>query len=244
MTNKICRLEYDFNTNKIKSESAGSGILTLSQTIENDKRFGTFQPANGKYFTYKVLNEDVEFSKSQTKRAVQFAQRRWRIYAGMKPFRPAKAGEVIDFRIEFRDVATDPDKKLRDSTVMYHYYPISNVDNKFRGLCVVNKRFFFTSHGNAVSGKFMKDMGIPVQFENGQYETLDFDTVYAHELGHGLGLPHDTSSENIMSWRVDLMSEYPSMRDQVRMRAKYGTRLMSSWILRRWLDWLRYASDR
>ena len=141
---------------------------------------------------------------------MQFAQRRWRIYANLAPFRPARHGEYVDFKLEFRDVDTDPDGHLRDSTVMYHYYPISDITNKLRGLCVVNKRFFFTEHGKHVTGEFMKDLGIPVQYPDGLYSTLDFDAIYAHELGHGLGLPHDSEEGHTMSYRVDIMAEFPS----------------------------------
>ena len=73
---------------------------------------------------------------------------------------------------------------------------------------------------------------------------MDFDKLLAHELGHGLGLPHDTEPENMMAYREDLMVEYPSERDIARMQAKYGVRKMS-WFRRwRWLKWLQYASER
>jgi len=230
--------------NGVEFVSAATRGLTLSQTIEDDKKYGTMKPANGKYFTYAVLNEDVEFTQKQATRAVQFGQRRWRIYANTPKFKKAKPDEIVDFRIEFRTVESDPDKQLNENTIMYHYYPINKVDHPLRGLCVVNKAFFFTSHGNPVKGTEYEKFGIPVQYPNKYYKSLDFDQVYAHELGHGLGLPHDSEYDNIMAFRYDLMAEYPQMRDQARIMTKYGARLMSAWLRMRWLKWLKWASDR
>jgi hypothetical protein len=109
---------------------------------------------------------------------------------------------------------------------------------------VVNKAFFFTRDGEGVYGTVFEQHGIPVQFPDKIYKTLDFDQIHAHELGHGLGLPHDPEEDNMMAYRVDLMTEYPSERDIARMRAKYGRRKMSAWFLLRWLKWLKRASDR
>lgn len=231
----------------VKFESAQSRGMTLSQMIENDKKYGKMTPANGKYFTYAVLNEDKEMNRKDVERGVSFGMRRWQIYAKIPKFKRVKKDftGIIDFRIEFRTVESDPDKQLTNATVMYHYYPINNVNHPLRGLCVVNKAFFFTNHGNAVTGYFMQSKGFTVQLPEGLYESLDFDVIYGHELGHGLlGLPHDPEEGNMMAFRVDLMIEYPSMRDQVRDKAKFGHRIMSAWILIRWLKWLKSASER
>ncbi len=230
----------------VRFESVDAKGLTLSQTIQNDSTYGTYKPANGKYFTYTVLNNDVEFTERQAHKAVRYAFKRWALYAKLPKLKRVNKdyNKIIDFRIEFRTVKSDPDKKLTDNTIMYHYYPINQIDHPLRGLCVVNKKFFFTSHGNVVLGKVMQRHGVQVTSENGTYKTIDFDLVYSHELGHGLGLPHDTEDDNIMSWRYNLMREYPNTRDQARIQAKYGTRIMSRFWLARWLRWLAVASDR
>jgi hypothetical protein len=230
----------------LEYESATAKGYTISQVIEDDNQYGTMKPANGKYFTWAVLNEDEEMTVKEVENAVQMAQKRWRIYGNTPKFKRVTKDfqGVIDFRIEFRTVESDPDKQLNSSTVMYHYYPINKIDHPLRGLCVVNKAFFFTIHGNPVTGAFMASKGIPVQFPDGHYESLDFDTTYGHELGHGLGLPHDEEVGNMMSFRVDLMSEFPSERDQARIIAKYGERNLSARWRLRWLKWLKRASDR
>ena len=218
--------------------SANTMPKSLGATIEDDKRYGKLSPANGKYFTYAILNEDEEYTVKQIHQAVTHAYRRWALYGNLP--RLKKVGKdhkgPIDFRIEFRTVQSDPDKKLTENVIMYHYYPINNLQNPLRGLCVVNKKFFFTSDGlprtkiNSTSGT--------------KYSTIDFDQVYAHELGHGLGFPHADSANQLMSYRYDLMSEYPTMRDQARIKAKYGHKPMRARILQRWLKWLRIASER
>ena len=230
----------------LEFDSVESRGLTLSQVIEDDKKYGVMTPANGEYFTWAVLNEDQEMTLKEVERAVQMAQKRWRIYGDLPKFKKVKKDftGIIDFRIEFRTVESDPDQILTNNTVMYHYYPINNVNHPLRGLCVVNKAFFFTNHGEPVSGAFMASKGVLVQFLDGSYTTLDFDKIYGHELGHGTGLPHDTEEDNMMSFRVDLMSEFPSDRDQARIIAKYGKRRMLFWRRKRWLNWLFSASDR
>jgi len=240
----ICRASS--GNNGVLFDSVETAGLTLSQTLDDDKKYGIMKPANGKYFTYAVLNEDVEFTQKESEKSVAFGQRRWRIYAELPKFKRVQKyfQGIIDFRIEFRSVESDPDKQLKENTIMYHYYPISDVTHPLRGLCVVNKSFFFTSHGEEVAGTEFIKHGIPVQFPDGKYRTFDFDKIYAHELGHGLGLPHDSEPNNMMSFREDLMTEYPSVRDQSRIISKYGARNFSSRILLRWLNWLKFASER
>lgn len=241
----LCRTILS-ETGQIKFESAETKGLTLSQTIQDDKNYGTFSPANGKYFTYAILNDDVEFTEKQVHKAVRYAYKRWALYGKLPKLKRVgkEYNKIIDFRIEFRTVQSDPEQLLTHNTIMYHYYPIHKTDHPLRGLCVVNKRFFFTSHGNTITGKEMKRHGVRVTSDNGKYKTIDFDLVYSHELGHGLGLSHDTEDNNIMSRLYGIMREFPNVRDQARIQAKYGTRLMSGFWLARWLRWLMVASDR
>lgn len=245
ITPLLCRVLSN-SVGDIIFESAETKGLTLTQTIHDDEKYGTFKPANGKYFTYAILNDDDEFTEKQAHKAVRYAYKRWALYGKLpKLKRVGKAyNGIIDFRIEFRTVESDPDKKLTKNTIMYHYYPIHKVDHPLRGLCVVNKRFFFTPHGNPITGEFMRRHGVRTAVPGNMYRTIDFDLVYSHELGHGLGLPHDTEEGNVMSWRYDMMNEMPAIRDQSRIIAKYGKKIMSGFWLARWLRWLRVASDR
>ena len=244
MNKSYCEVIYDENTKQVKFESAVNRGLSMSQIIEDDKQYGKMVPANGKYFTFRVLNEDQEFTKKESQRAMRYAQKRWRIYADLPKFKLAKKDEIADFTLKFETVESDPDQRLNENTVMYNYYPIQDVTSRFRGLCVVNKKYFYTTHGNNVKGTFLQSKGFQVQFSNGDYGTLDFDAIYGHELGHALGLPHDPEEGSLMSFRVDIMAEFAVLRDQLRIIAKYGKRKMSDWRRKRWLNWLFWASDR
>lgn len=244
MNPKYCEVIYDEANKKVRFESAVNRGLTISQVIEDDEKYGKMVPVNGKYFTFRVLNEDQEFTKKEAKRAMRYAQKRWSIYANLPKFKLAKLNEIADFTLKFETVESDPDQRLNENTVMYNYYPISDVTSKFRGLCVVNKKFFYTTHGNSVKGTFLQSKGFQVQFPNGDYGTLDFDQIYGHELGHALGLPHDPEEGNLMSFRVDIMAEFCTIRDQLRIIAKYGKSKLSAWHIFRWLSWLIPSSDR
>ena len=49
-------------SNIIEFQSAQVESTDLNEIIEEDKRYGTFQPKNGSYYTYRVLNEDEEIT--------------------------------------------------------------------------------------------------------------------------------------------------------------------------------------
>jgi len=166
LTPLICHVIMSPN-GQVNFESSEIKGLTIIQTIKDDKRHGTFRPANGKYFTYAVFNEDLEFKQKQIHKAVRYAYKRWSIYGKLpKLKRVSKDFQgIIDFKIKFRTVDTDPDKKLTKNTIMYHYYPINKLDHPLRGLCVVNKRFFFTSHGDEITGKEMQRHGMKVKYK-------------------------------------------------------------------------------
>ena len=241
---EICQAIYDETKKEVRFESAETKGLTLSHTIEDDKRYGRLEPANGKYFTYRIMNDDLEFSKHDVRKAVEFAHKRWRIYTKIPPLKEAKEGQYADLKLEFSTVETDPRGHMKPSTIMYMYYPIASIDNPNRGYCVINKAYFFTHHGNKVKGSVLQQHGIKIQYPNGDYNTMDFDVVLTHEFGHGeLGLPHDSEPDSMMSTPYSKIAEMPSMRDQVRGRAKFGIRRLSATVLRLWLGWTRFLSE-
>ena len=186
-------------SNIIEFESAQVESTDLTEIIEEDKRYGTFQPFNGEY---------------------------------------------ADFRIEFRTVATDPEKELKASTLMYHYYPISNSANRLRGLCVINKDFFWTTAGGSWDMHYIDPEHYPEPNSGYGGKTYDLDQVYTHEVLHGLGLPHSKTAGNVMSPNYGIMAEWMSEEDIARIQAKYGSRNISESRIKRWLKWLKIASER
>jgi len=239
---QICRAMVG-SGDDVVFKSAQLTATDLKTIIEEDKQYGKFEPRNGKYFTYRVLNEDVEITNKQVIKSVQYSYRRIAIRTNLK-FRRARKDEYADFRIEFRTVATDPDKQLKANTLMYHYYPINSYSNKFRGLCVINKAFYWTSHGNPLPLHKIDPVNYPNPTTN-TGKTYDLDGVYTHEVLHGLGFPHSKVSGNMMSTSYDIMSEWLTPEEDVpRITAKYGDRGLSEHIIKRWLKWLLHASDR
>ena len=161
--------------------------------------------------------------------------RRFEIRLKIK-FKMAKEGEYADFKIEFRTTAED--NVLTSNTLMYHYYPINDINNPFRGVCVVNKDFNWTTHGNSIP---LNDPHFPTN----STKTYDFDAIYTHELGHGLGLPHSALRYQVMSPNAGIMSEWLTEEEDLpRLYAKYEKREMSEHKLTRWLNWLFHASER
>lgn len=213
------------NGTAVSIDGATHEKLTIQQQIEEDKKYGIFKPRNGKYFTYKVHGEDVEITHKRVIKAVQFGFKRWSIYADFK-VKKARGNDIPDFNIYFKSVSEDP--LLKANTIMYHYYPISDLNNPLRGKCVINKDFYYTADGKITNGK----------------RTMDIDQIICHEFGHGFGLPHDKTYRTVMYYAASGMSEYPSSRDISRIQAKMGKTKKSSQRIKRWLRWLFIKSER
>ena len=245
----ICKAEVDEpylssrKSNIIEFNSAQLNSTEINSIIEEDKQYGVFQPFNGEYYTYRVLNEDKEITNIQVLKSVEYSYRRISLRTNLK-FRRARDGEYADFRVEFRTVATDPEKELKASTLMYHYYPIHNFANRLRGLCVINKDFFWTTSGGSLDMHHIDPENYPELNSGYGGKTYDLDQVYTHEVLHGLGLPHSKTAGNVMSPNYGIMAEWMSDEDIARVQAKYGSRNISESRIKRWLKWLKIASNR
>lgn len=215
----------------------------IDDIIEEDKKYGIFKPKNGEYFTYKVLNEDEEITNKQVLKSIQYSYRRISLRTNLK-FRRARKGEYADFKIDFRTVDTDPEKQLTPSTLMYHYFPINDPNNGLRGLCVVNKDYFWTTSGKSLDMHHIDPEHYPEKGSGYIGKTYDFDQVYCHEVLHGLGLPHSKGDGHMMSPNYGIMGEWLSEEDIKRLQAKYGVRVIKERLLNRWLAWLFRASER
>ncbi len=230
MTEQYCKVDVCPNGKLYFIAPATTGN-SLNEVIEDDKRYGKMSPANGEYFTWKVFDGDDEFDHKKSIKSIQKTIRRFEIRLNIK-FKYAKDGEVVDFKIYFR--TTENDNILTANTLMYHYFPINSLTNEFRGVCVVNKEFHWTTHGK----------GIPLD-TGGAKMTYDFDQVYTHELGHGLGLPHSKLRNQVMSPNYGIMAEWLTKEEDLpRLWAKYPKRIMSERRLTRWLKWIYHASER
>ena len=91
----MCKATVGFN-GVPNFKSAQLSNTDLQAIFEEDKRYGTFEPRNGKYFTFRVMNEDDEITSKQVQKSVQHAFRRISIRTHLK-FRRARKGEYADF---------------------------------------------------------------------------------------------------------------------------------------------------
>ncbi len=107
---KLCKAIIS-QDGQIQFNSVSAIGSTIEDIIEDDKKYGVLTPINGKYFTYRVLNEDKEITNKQVIKAIRYSFRRIEIRTKLK-FRPAGDEKLVDFRIEFRTVESDPDKVL------------------------------------------------------------------------------------------------------------------------------------
>jgi len=214
----------------------------VDNQIEQDKKYGTFEPRNGKYFTFRVYGEESEISNRRIIRAVHWGFRRWSIIHKID-VRRARGNDIPDFKIIFRTVDTDEREVMLPSTIMYHYYPIADLKSPRRGLCVVNSKFFYTAHGRPLP-MYEIDPKHYTRTSKTTGMTVDIDQVFAHEFGHGLGLPHSANRGNLMSASYGTMVEYASAEDNRRMGAKYPVRGRLERTVRRWMSFMRYRSER
>jgi len=222
--------------------SAMLGNSDINAVVENDKLYGSMHPRNGLFFTFRIVGtHDEEITEKEMVRAVQLAFDHWSKRANVI-IKQAQVWDQPDFRIIFRTTLNDERGELTDNTIMYHFFPINDVSNPLRGLCVVNSDFYYSTHGKAVS---MHEID-PDHYDNNTNasgRTIDIDQVFTHEFGHGFGLPHDKELFQVMSPNHGFMAEFPTERDVFRMVKKYGVPKKSKSWFSRWFRYLRYRSN-
>ena len=239
MQDKYCELIIDKNGTIQSTDDIQTEIKTIPQQISHDKKYGKLSPRNGKYFTFAVYGEDTEIKNKTIIKGVQYAFKRWTIYTKSK-VKKAKKNQTPDFKIYFRNPRTD--KLLKKNTIMYHFYPINDLNNEHRGVCVINSNFYFTIHGKPISMYMIDQKNYPVDTRV-KGITMDIDKIITHEFGHGWGLPHDDTIHTMMYYSEGGMAEFPHPRDIARMQAKEGVNTMSKHRLLRFLKWLVHRSD-
>lgn len=250
MAEQILLCKAEVKKGKVEFSGPANTGRTLEEQIQEDKKYGMMVPRNGKYFTWEAKDwRGRHISQKQVNYGINLAwtQAELEIVLDVKKAQPF---DIPDFKIEFRRTIDDPE--LTSNTLMYHYYPINNQDNPFRGLCVVNTDFPWTVHGNPLSMHEIDPVHYPAHPEDFPEHidstggTFDFDQVYTHEgPGHGLGLPHSPNRWEVMYGNYSGMAEFFTTWDKARLVAKYGARpWWKKHFYTRFVQWYQIRSDR
>lgn len=241
----ICKAVVSEKGNNIHFESATIPGTTIPEIIEGDKKYGKMVPYNGKYFTYKAVDWNGKWiNYPQIQKALTLVWNKAEKVIQIEA-REAKTDEFVDFKVYFRKTSDDPN--LTTNTLMYHYYPINDFNSQFRGVCVVNTDFAWTSDGKGIPLHIYDPEHYP-EPTKAEAMTFDFDAVYEHEgIGHGLGLPHSPNQFKKMSSNYSIMAEsiFEETDDEtiLRLQAKYPKRNIVISTLKRWIRWFKVRQD-
>lgn len=215
MTELICRL---LNTGKCefdRIELNGKDLpIDLQGLIKQDRQYGFLTPDSKGWITYRVYDGDKEVSLEAVDWMVRVALGQYQLKYEVK-FRRASKNEEPMLRISFSDPQTD--KYMTGSTLAYHGYP----GGALRGICRINRNYFYTSHGLRINLHFIDPEHYPDASKAKNAPTWDLDQILLHEFGHGVfGLQHDGQSGMVMSAFYTHMSEVIDPRTSARIQAK------------------------
>ncbi len=192
---------------------------------------------------YDVIWHDTLklITEKELRRAVNLSMTTWDLEVPVK-YRPvwqSKEYHQPDIIIHFARRKNDEYLKERPSVLAYAYLP---GQGSYSGKVVFCADYIWDLKGKGIRGDKAIEKGL-VENANPDniLKTYNIHHVLIHELGHTLGLRHDTDGNS-----VDVMDPYYkgttldlSERDIYRIRLKYGVRVFKHWnhysILKRWL---------
>tara|TARA_R110000824_G_scaffold12908_3_gene56361 strand:- start:1025 stop:1723 length:699 start_codon:yes stop_codon:yes gene_type:complete len=181
---------------------------------------------------YKAMNSCRTLSDRKVKTALNLAMSTWDLEIPIK-FKSIGGKFPLtypDIRISFS--SDDHYFKEKSSVLAYAYFPEQGSKS---GEIIFNDNYIWSTNGKPISVRRAKRNGwITDGDDNNTLKTYNIIHVLIHELGHSLGLKHDSHDDS-----NDVMDAYYSGKlelsdwDLIRIRAKYGIRI--------WKWWSRYA---
>jgi len=193
-----------------------------------------------KIMYYQVVGVCRTLNNKTVRKALNYAMTTWdlEIDIKFKPYWYEPAFQTTNLTINFKNSDEDPFFKDRPTVLAYAYFP---GQGSVSGKVVFNNNYIWSLNGKSISGKEAKAKGF-IEFADdaSRIKTFNIITVLVHELGHSLGLKHDThkDSRDAMDAYYDNMLGL-SPWDIVRIRLKYPPRIFSRWShyarLKKWL---------
>tara|TARA_R110000824_G_scaffold215464_3_gene401942 strand:+ start:916 stop:1587 length:672 start_codon:yes stop_codon:yes gene_type:complete len=193
---------------------------------------------NKQIVTY-ALQKDSDDIKGNSieKRAVNLAFTTWNVEIPLR-LKSVKGNENPDIFINF--VHSKNDKYLKDKkgVLAYAYYPAT----KHAGKIVFNEDYLWSVNGKPVPA-WQVDSRYK-QTSKTKLKSYSIVHVCIHELGHSLGLTHDTFDKNSVMWWQYNGKMNLSRYDINRICEKYGKRQWRGRIYGRIKSWLKRKKDR
>lgn len=115
-------------------------------------------------------------------------------------------------KIRFTTRETDDYFKDRPNTLAYAYYP---GQGDVTGKVVFNDDHLWSINGKPVNAPYD---------ERVKFKSYDMQHTMMHELGHSLGLTHETNFDDHVMWPYYNKQRLPQQNDIARMSVKYGKR--------------------
>ena len=117
---EICK--YELNSScEVECLTIGktTEVLTVPEMIEDDKRYGTLEPRNGKYFTFKVIDmPKEELPRKTIVKAAQHGLNRLRFHTNLNIRQTKDTTQPTDLTIIGRTPKTDERTDMSVKTIM------------------------------------------------------------------------------------------------------------------------------
>lgn len=182
---------------------------------------------------YDIIGECRTIQLKKVRRALNLAMSTWDLEIPIK-FRPVwmtrrrQPKKTPNITIDFKSSEEEHYFKDRPSVLAFAYFPGQGAVS---GKVIFNNDYIWSTNGKPISGKKAKKNGWVINADDkSSLKTFNIIHVLIHELGHSLGLRHDSNGDT-----SDVMDAYYSGklelsdRDIIRIRQKYGIRMWKQW---------------